>query len=69
MTTAGKRPRKQRVDLLLVERNLFDSRSKAQAAIMAGQVKQFSPAELKTLAAYIGSLPGELRTVPQSKFR
>ncbi|TNY02469.1 cytochrome c4, partial [Escherichia coli] len=26
-------------------------------------------AELKTLAAYIGSLPGELRTVPQSKFR
>ncbi|RTL15863.1 MAG: cytochrome c4 [Burkholderiales bacterium] len=38
-------------------------------AIMAGQVKQFSPAELKTLAAYIGSLPGELRTVPQSKFR
>ncbi|TNY07569.1 c-type cytochrome, partial [Escherichia coli] len=27
-------------------------------AIMAGQVKQFSPAELKTLAAYIGSLPG-----------
>jgi cytochrome c553 len=38
-------------------------------AIMAGQVKQFKPAELKAMAQYIGSLPGELRTVPQSKFR
>jgi cytochrome c553 len=38
-------------------------------AIMAGQVKQFSNAELKAIAAYIGSLPSELRTVPQSKFR
>jgi cytochrome c553 len=38
-------------------------------AIMAGQVKQFKPAELKAIAAYLGSLPGELRTVPQSKFK
>ena len=38
-------------------------------AIMAGQVKQFKPAELRAMAAYIGSLPGELRTVPQSKFK
>ena len=38
-------------------------------AIMAGQVKQFSNAELKAIAAYISTLPGELRTVPQSKFR
>ncbi|CAM3997816.1 c-type cytochrome [Roseateles saccharophilus] len=38
-------------------------------AIMAGQVKQFSNAELKAIAAYIGTLPSELRTVPQSKFR
>ncbi len=38
-------------------------------AIMAGQVKQFKHAELKAIANYIGSLPGELRTVPQSKFR
>lgn len=38
-------------------------------AIMAGQVKQFSAAELKALAKYLASLPGELRTVPQSKFR
>lgn len=38
-------------------------------AIMAGQVKQFSHAELKTLARYIASLPGELKTVPQPKMR
>jgi cytochrome c553 len=38
-------------------------------AIMAGQVKQFKPAELRAMAAYIGSLPGELRTVPQPKFK
>jgi cytochrome c553 len=38
-------------------------------AIMGGQVKAFKPEELKLLAGYISSLPGELRTVPQSKFR
>jgi cytochrome c553 len=38
-------------------------------AIMAGQVKQFKQSELKAIAKYIGSLPGELRSVPQSKFR
>jgi cytochrome c553 len=38
-------------------------------AIMAGQVAQFKPAELKAMAKYLGSLPGELRTVPQSRFR
>jgi len=38
-------------------------------AIMAGMVKPFSPAELKTLARYIGSLPGELETVRQSPFK
>lgn len=38
-------------------------------AIMAGQVKQFSHAELKAIAGYIASLPSELRTVPQGKMR
>lgn len=37
-------------------------------AIMAGQVKQFKLAELRTLANYIASLPGDVRTVPQAKF-
>ena len=38
-------------------------------AIMVGQVKPFTARELKRMADYIGALPGELRTVPQSKFR
>ena len=38
-------------------------------AIMGGQVKQFSHAELKAMANYLASLPSELHTVPQSKFR
>ncbi|MFA6030743.1 MAG: TlyA family RNA methyltransferase [Elusimicrobiota bacterium] len=33
------RPGKKRLDLLLVERGLFDSRTKAQAALMAGKVE------------------------------
>ena len=38
-------------------------------AIMGGVAKQFTNAELKELANYIGSLPGELKTVPQAKFK
>jgi cytochrome c553 len=38
-------------------------------AIMGGMVKQFSNAELKAIASHLGSLPGELRTVPQSRFK
>lgn len=37
--------------------------------IMAGMAKPFTNAELKVLADYIGSLPTELKTVPQSRFR
>jgi cytochrome c553 len=37
--------------------------------IMAGMAKPFSTTELKSLAAYIGSLPGDLQTVPNPKFR
>ncbi len=37
--------------------------------VMVGMAKQFSTAELKAMAQYIGSLSGELKTVPQSKFR
>jgi cytochrome c553 len=38
-------------------------------AIMGGQVKQFTLAELKAMAAYLSSLPSELRTVKQPYFR
>lgn len=37
--------------------------------IMGGVIKQFSTAELKSMAGYLASLQGELQTVPQSKFR
>ena len=38
-------------------------------AIMAAQVKPYTRAELKAMADYLASLPGELRVVPQSRFR
>ncbi len=38
-------------------------------AIMAGQVKQFSNAELRAMSQYLASLPGEVRIVKQSYFR
>jgi len=38
-------------------------------AIMQAQIKQFNHQELKALADYIGSLPGDVRTVPESRFR
>ena len=37
--------------------------------VMAGMVKQFSNNELKEIAKYVGSLDGDLKTVPQDKFR
>jgi cytochrome c553 len=37
--------------------------------VMAGTAKQFSNAELKELSKYLSSLQGELKTVPQSKFK
>lgn len=38
-------------------------------AIMATQAKMFTLAELKVLSSYISGLPGDLKTVPQSRFR
>ena len=37
--------------------------------IMMGMARTFTHAELKLVTAYIASLPGELRTVPQSRIR
>lgn len=38
-------------------------------AVMAGVAAQFTNAELKALAGYIGQLPGQLQVVPESRFR
>jgi cytochrome c553 len=37
--------------------------------VMGGIAKQYSNAELKALSAYIGSLEGDMKTVPQSRLR
>ncbi|WP_090043595.1 cytochrome c [Limnohabitans sp. 2KL-27] len=37
--------------------------------VMGGIAKQFSNSELKAMAGYIGSLEGDMKVVPQSKFR
>ena len=38
-------------------------------AVMAAQAKLFTHDELKTLAKYVGSLPGDLQTVPEPEFK
>lgn len=38
-------------------------------AIMAGMAKQYTNAELKAMSAYLSSLDGDLKVVPQSRFR
>ena len=48
-------PRK-RIDLLLVERGLFESRARAQAAIEAGFTR-FRPVIMTALAMMIGMVP------------
>jgi len=37
--------------------------------IMGAQVKPFKPDELKAIAGYLASLAGDVRTVPESRFR
>ena len=63
----------QHADYLYVALKAYKTENNPQVGrangVMGGVAKQFSNAELKAMAAYIGSLPGELKTVPQSKFR
>jgi cytochrome c553 len=49
-----------------VEKNPLVGRGNA---IMAAQAKQYSAAELKIIAKYLAALPGDLKTVPEAKFR
>jgi cytochrome c553 len=63
----------QHADYLFVALKAYKTEGNAQVGrangVMGGIAKQFSNAELKELAAYIHAQPGELKTVPQSKFR
>jgi cytochrome c553 len=63
----------QHADYLFVALKSYKTENNPQVGrsngIMAGIAKQFSNAEMKELATYISHLPGELKVVPQSKFR
>jgi cytochrome c553 len=63
----------QHADYLLVALKAYKTEGNAKMGrsngVMAGVAKQYSNAELKAMASYINSLPGDLKTVPQSKFR
>jgi 23S rRNA (cytidine1920-2'-O)/16S rRNA (cytidine1409-2'-O)-methyltransferase len=56
---------KQRLDLLLVDRGLAESRSQAQALIMAGQVRVAGQVELKASAAIAPDAHLELELGPR----
>jgi cytochrome c553 len=63
----------QHADYLFVALKSYKTENNANVgrgnAIMGGMAKPFTNAELKTLANYIGSMPGDLATVTNPKFR
>ena len=63
----------QHADYLYVALKAYKTENNANIgrgnAIMGGMAKPFSNAELKSLADYIGALPGDLQVVPNAKFR
>jgi cytochrome c553 len=63
----------QHADYLYVALKAYKTENNAKVGrsngVMAGIAKQFSNTELKAMAGYVSSLPGDLKTVPQSKFR
>ena len=63
----------QQADYLFVALKSYKTEENARIgrnnAIMGAIAKQFSNAELKALAGYISAVDGELKVVPQSRFR
>ena len=63
----------QHADYLFVALKSYQTRNNGQIgrgnAVMGGMAAPFNHKELKLLAQYIGSLPGDLKTVPESRFR
>lgn len=63
----------QHADYLYVALKAYQTEGNPQVgrgnAIMAGMAKPFSHAELKKIAGYLATLPSELKTVPESRFR
>lgn len=63
----------QHADYLYASLRAYGTEGKPQLgranAIMSGQVKAFTRAELKQMAEYLSTMPGDLQTVRQSPFR
>ena len=63
----------QHADYLFVALKAYQTEGNPQVgrgnAIMAGMAKPFSHAELKQIASYIATLPSDLKTIPESRFR
>lgn len=63
----------QHADYLLVALKAYKTTNNQNVgranAIMAGMAQPFTPAQLKQIANYLASLPSDLHTVPQSRFR
>ncbi|WP_280152661.1 c-type cytochrome [Piscinibacter sp. XHJ-5] len=63
----------QHSDYLYVALKAYQVQRNAQVGranpVMSGMAAGFKPHELKQLAEYIGSLPGEMQVVPQPRFR
>ncbi len=63
----------QHADYLYVALKAYQTANNSQVgrsnAIMVGMAQPFTHAQLKLLAQYLSSLPSELHTVPQSRFR
>ena len=63
----------QHKDFLFVALKSYKSENQStwgrNNGVMGGIAKQFTNAELKAMSAYIGSLEGEMKVLPQSKFR
>ena len=63
----------QHADYLFVALKAYQTEGNPQVgrsnAIMVGQAKQFKRSELKAIAEYLGSLPSELSSPAQPKFR
>ena len=63
----------QHADYLYVALKSYQTAGNPQVGrnnlLMTGIAKQLTPAELKQVSDYLASLPGDLRVVPQSRFR
>lgn len=63
----------QHADFLFVALKAYKTEGNAKVGrangVMAATAKAFTNAELKAMADYISTLPGDLKVVPQSRFR